>query len=124
LTGLCGAGLNSVTFTPEQLEALAQAGGGSEVDLNDLALDAATIKLTKGRLDTAEDGSTVVVRGGHAYDADTDTVTVKSATPDGLLVDADGEVPIAFFTQAFRVEPLLSSCLHLRSTVHACERHA
>lgn len=86
-----------MTFTPEQLEALAEAGRGSEVDLNDLALDAATIKLTKGRLDIAEDGSTVVVRGGHDYDADTDTVTVKSATPDGLLVDADGEVPLQSF---------------------------
>jgi hypothetical protein len=95
-----------VTFTPEQLEALAKAGRGNNVDLTDLALDAATIKLTKGRLDTAEDGSTVVVRGGHDYDADTDTVTVKSATPDGLLVDADGEVPPHHLVKQ-RCKPLL-----------------
>jgi hypothetical protein len=34
--------LHSVTFTPEQLEALAKAGGGNDVHLNDLALDASS----------------------------------------------------------------------------------
>ena len=82
-----------MVFTTEQLEALTKgaAGGDGDLALGSAALEAGTVKLAKGRLDTADDGSTVVVRGGHEYDAATDTATARSASPDGLLVDAAGE---------------------------------
>lgn len=67
------------------------------MSLEKLALEANTVSLSKGRLDLDDDGSTVIVRGGHEYDADTGVVSVSKqpavrGRPDGLLVDESGEV--------------------------------
>jgi hypothetical protein len=84
-----------MVLTPEQLSALAEAGfpDGSKVTLADQ--DDVTFELQKGRLDRDDEGSTVIVRGGHDYDSETGTVTVTSPLeegPDGLLVDENGKV--------------------------------
>eukprot|EP00892_Ulva_mutabilis_P005087 jgi/Ulvmu1/2950/UM149_0033.1 len=84
------AGLADMVLTPEQLAVLAEAGAPAAAVDGD-----GTFELQKGRLDTTDDGSTVIVRGGHDYDSETGTVTVTAplATgPDGLLTDADGMV--------------------------------
>jgi hypothetical protein len=93
----CAADLEDIEFTAEQLQMLTNVDMASDVSLEALALEVGTVKLLKGRLEVDEDGSTIVVHGGHDYDADTDTVSVSSkggsmAAPDGLLVNADGEV--------------------------------
>lgn len=93
-------------LSPEQLAVLAEAGApsvavaGAEVD------EVGTFQLQKGRLDVTDDGSTVIMRGGHDYDSDTGTVTVSTPLeqgPDGLLTDSDGVVrplPMLLHVQA------------------------
>lgn len=110
-TVVWGAGLEDMVLTPEQLAVLAEAAAppptvaGAEVD------EVGTFQLQKGRLDVTDDGSTVIVRGGHDFDSETGTVTVSTPLeqgPDGLLTDSDGVV---------RPIPAL---LHAKWDRHAC----
>lgn len=106
------AELDGVKLTVEQLRALKEAGTDRPIALEGLGrldFEDGTFRLTKGRLDVDEDGSTVVVRGGHDYDHGTGTVSVTDGSkstrgaPDGLLVGSDGSVrPSSLFFSCAR----------------------
>lgn len=117
---MCVGAAGDVLFTPAQLLALAAAAGAPDAGVPAEGSDE-TVRLTKGRLERDDDGSTVVVRGGYEYNADTDIVTVSRplpSGPDGILTDANGEVRL---TLPWKFARLLSACRNCLPEQHCLQ---